>query len=108
MDAAPYFAGPPAAAARPVAEAALGAPGQGVVSAQEAQAALVRLSARLSATRFVSAKPSQVPGLVVVRTAEGQVGYTDRSGRYFLVGVIFDTYTGQALDRQMDGAGPPH
>lgn len=99
MDALP----PPANIVAPVAQGAACA----VLTPAQAQSALRRLSARLKATRFVSAAPSAVPGLVVVRTAEGQVGYTDGEGRYFIVGVVFDTLTGEALDRQLKGTSSP-
>ena len=74
-----------------------------VATSQQATSALARLSARLKATRFVTAAPSAMPGLVMVRTAEGQVGYTDLEGRYFIVGVVFDTLSGEALDGQLEG-----
>ena len=73
------------------------------VSQQDADKALMTLQASLKKTKFISAWPSAVPGLVALRLDSGQVAYTDKSGRYFVVGLVFDSVTGQALDRQLDG-----
>ena len=74
------------------------------LSQAEADAALARLRGAMPGTQFDSAKPSVMPGLIVLRLSNGKVAYTDKAGRYFIVGLIFDTQTGAALDKQMDGA----
>ena len=73
------------------------------VSPEEAERAMRVLQGAMPTTRFVSAWPSAMPGLVALRLANGQVAYTDKTGRYFVVGLIFDSNTGAALDKQMDG-----
>ena len=79
------------------------APAAASVTAAEAQAALEALRASLKSTRFVSAWPAALPGMVAVKLESGEVGYTDKSGRYFLFGLVLDTATGNALDKQLDG-----
>jgi hypothetical protein len=40
--------------------------------------------------------------MVALQMENKQVAYTDKNGRYFFLGVVFDTATGSALDHQMD------
>jgi hypothetical protein len=78
------------------------APSTGRVTAVDAQKALERLKAANPGTQFVSAEPSQVPGLVKVTLAGGKLAYADKSGRYLILGVIFDMHVGTALDGALD------
>ena len=89
----PAFDMPPTA---PVAEVR-------TVSQDQANRALVKLRERQHGTPFVSARPSKVPGLVTILLPENKVAYTDLSGRYYIVGVVFDLDTGSALDGALDG-----
>jgi len=41
--------------------------------------------------------------MVALRLGNGTVAYTDKSARYLLLGLVLDSVTGQALDRQLDG-----
>lgn len=86
----------------PIAEVRL-VPAQSEVSAEQAQVALARLQGVLPSTRFVAAWPAQLPGFVAVKLESGEVGYTDKGGRYFIFGLVIDTATGQALDKQLEG-----
>lgn len=74
-----------------------------VVSAKEAERALVQLQGNLKSTRFLKSWPSEFPGLIAVEMDNGRVGYTDKTGRYFILGLVLDTATGAALDRQLEG-----
>ncbi|MNR71647.1 hypothetical protein D3C71_22780 [compost metagenome] len=74
----------------------------GRVTQAEADRVLAALQQQLRATKFVKAWPSDVPGLVALRLDSGQVAYSDKSARYFFLGVVLDTATGAALDGQMD------
>ena|SRR5690606_18960643 len=74
----------------------------GQVTQVEADLALASLRQTLPKTDFLSAWPSSVPGLVALKLKNGQVAYTDTSARFFILGVVFDTTTGQALDGQMN------
>jgi hypothetical protein len=87
---------PPVAVVMPAAEAS------GRLTQLEADQVLERLQSTLRATRFLKAWPAAVPGLVALELENGQVAYADKSARYFLMGVVFDTATGKGLDRQMD------
>jgi len=73
----------------------------GAVSDEEAQAALKAISQAMPKTNFLKAWPSCVPGMVALKLANGTTAYTDRTARYLVVGLVFDTATGNALDRQM-------
>ncbi len=73
------------------------------VSQAVADKALASLSQTLPKTGFRKAWPAGLPGLVAVELSDGRTAYTDRTGRYLVIGLIFDTATGVALDRQMDG-----
>lgn len=73
------------------------------VSQFQADKALEGLRSRQHGTPFLGAKPSTVPGLVTVQLPDGKVAYTDISGRFYIVGVVFDLNTGQALDGALDG-----
>jgi hypothetical protein len=69
----------------------------------QAAAALVALKRRQTGTPFQGARPAEAPGLVTILLPGGKVAYTDISGRYYIVGVVFDLKTGKALDGALDG-----
>jgi hypothetical protein len=69
----------------------------------EADLALQRISGGMTGTHFERAWPSCLPGMVALKIKNGETAYTDKFGRYLVFGLIFDTTTGTALDRQMDG-----
>ena len=69
----------------------------------EADRARERIAGVLPRTRFVEAWPACLPGYVALKLEDGSVAYTDKNGRYLVLGLVFDTSTGKALDRQMDG-----
>jgi hypothetical protein len=74
-----------------------------MVTQAEADLALKEVRGRIPHTQFVGASPSRVPGLVVLHMGGGKVAYTDVSGKFLILGLIFDIDTGKALDGQMDG-----
>lgn len=69
----------------------------------QASAALKALKRRQVGTPFQGARPSEVPGLVTILLPDGKVAYSDISGRYYIVGVVFDLATGKALDGALEG-----
>lgn len=75
----------------------------GLASPAEVQSALAGVRAAFPRTRFDSAWASPAAGLVALRLGNGQVAYTDKFGRYLMLGLILDSTTGIALDRQLDG-----
>lgn len=74
----------------------------GRVTQAEADAVMKAVQGTLRGTRFIKAWPSSVPGLIALQMDSGQVAYTDKSARYFFIGVVLDTTSGAALDGQMD------
>jgi hypothetical protein len=72
------------------------------VTVADAQAALERLRAANPGTRFLRAEPSRVPGLIKLTLEDDKLAYSDKSGRYLIVGVIFDMTAGAALDGALD------
>jgi len=98
---APALHGP--AHPEPVAfESTPACPGSGTIEAHEVQAAFIQLQQRFPRTEFKEAWAACAPGLIAVRLSNGELAYTDKSGRYLILGLVFDSATGQALDRQLD------
>lgn len=73
------------------------------LSQKDAEVARQRLTQALPNTKIARARPASLPGLVQLELEDGKIAYTDRTGRYLILGVIFDTVTGSALDNQLDG-----
>lgn len=96
MDALPQE---PSIAVAPVASAAV----TGVASEAEAQAALENIRKAFPRTRFESAWPSALPGFVGLRLGNGDVAYTDKKGRYLMLGLVIDSVAGTVLDRKLEG-----
>lgn len=57
---------------------------------------------RLPNTRIDALERSRVPGLYLVRMADGRIAYTDGQARFLVLGVVFDLVQGQALDGALD------
>lgn len=74
-----------------------------VLSQTDADLARERIAAAIPSTKFTSAWPACLPGFVALRLEDGSVAYTDKFGRYLVLGLVFDISSGQALDRQLDG-----
>lgn len=88
----------------PIAPAAPAQPGcLNELTKADAQAVLAGARSAFPRTEFVAAWPSCINNLVALRMGNGQVAYTDKSARYLVLGLILDSATGQALDRQLDG-----
>lgn len=77
--------------------------GSSALSQADANSARKNIGQALPKTKIVNAKPSSLPGMVMLELEDGKVAYTDRTGRYLLLGVVFDTVAGKALDNQLDG-----
>lgn len=73
------------------------------LSQAEADLALTRISGSLPRTAFLGAWPACLPGFAAVRLEDGSTAYTDKNGRYLVLGLVLDTSSGKALDRQLDG-----
>lgn len=76
----------------------------GRLSQVEADQVLIALQSTLSGTKFQKAWPAEIPGLVALQLENGEIAYTDKSARYFFIGLVLDTTTGRGLDRRMDAA----
>lgn len=74
-----------------------------LASQPQANSALAALRKLQVGTPFKGARPSEVPGIVTILLPDGKVAYSDISGRYYIVGVVFDLATGKALDGALDG-----
>ncbi len=72
------------------------------VTSADAKIALDRLRAANPGTKFLAAEPSQVPGLIKLTLADGKLAYADKSGRYLILGVVFDMQAGAAIDGALD------
>lgn len=68
------------------------------VSQQQADSLLLSMQEKLPGTAFVSASPSALCGLVVLHTDKGNDIFTDKYGRYFVVGLMIDSATGATLN----------
>lgn len=64
---------------------------------------LVAIQLKMPNTKFVSISPTPVKGLYSLTSKGGRTFYTDESGRYFITGIIFDTYTGATVENQIEG-----
>lgn len=72
--------------------------------------ALARIRALAPNTRFTAAAPSAVPGLIRLTLADGKTAYADLTGRYLILGIVFDLQSGIALDGMLEGktaSAPP-
>lgn len=78
-----------------------------VLTQPQADHALELIRQELPHTKFLSAHPSAMPGLVSLELTDGKVAYTDANAQHFILGVIFDLGTGKALDGQLNGK-PAH
>lgn len=83
--------------------ATLIAPSSVVATAQEVEIALLNIRKALPKTTFVNAWPAALPGFIAVQLSDGSVAYTDKTGRYLILGLIIDSHKGEILDKQLDG-----
>lgn len=101
LDALPPPTVDAAASAAPTLEAPA-CPGGRQATQVQADQTLSLLRQNFPSTPFESAWPSCVTGLFAVRMESGRVAYTDKSARYLVLGLVFDSVTGAALDQQME------
>lgn len=76
-----------------------------VLTQEAADKVLVKVQNALPATPFLAATPSPVAGFVRLTLANGKTMYADASGRYVMMGIIFDLDTGDALDDALSAVG---
>jgi hypothetical protein len=62
------------------------------------QEVLAAMRQKLPGTKFVSAAPAPICGMVMLTTDTGNTVFTDKAGRYFVIGLMLDTATGRTLD----------
>lgn len=65
------------------------------VSESVAAEVLATLRGKLPRTAILSAKAAPICGLIELQLENGNVAYTDKSGRYLIMGLMVDTITGQ-------------
>ncbi len=70
---------------------------------KDAQEVLRKVKTSFPRTSFRDAWPSCIPGITALLLNNGTVAYTDKSARYLMLGLVLDSVTGKALDRQLDG-----
>lgn len=78
-------------------------PAHGALTQGHADQVLSRLRLAFPKTEMVEAWPAELPGFVAVRLANGGVAYADQTARFFILGLVFDTHKGTALDGQLAG-----
>lgn len=65
---------------------------------------LKKMQEALPNTKIVGISKSEaLPYMYVLQLENGSIAYTDLNGKYYFLGIIFDTYTGKALDNQLTG-----
>lgn len=62
--------------------------------------ALLSIANKNPGTRWVKAETSKVPGLIKLTADNGKIAYTDVTGSYLILGIVFDASTGEILDGQ--------
>ena len=72
----------------------------GATTAEQVQAAFLKIKLRLASTRFKSARASQICGLIQLEMDGGKTAYADLNGRFFILGLALDTQTGSPADAQ--------
>lgn len=72
------------------------------VSPAQAEQTLQALRQALPATGFTEASPAPICGLVAVKLSNGNYAYVDKSGRYFILGLLVDTATGATFDGKLE------
>lgn len=62
-----------------------------------------KLQAKLVNTNILGVSPSKIPGMLRVKLENGNIGYTDTDGEFFIFGLIFDLDRGD-VDKALDGS----
>mgnify|MGYP003341105177 CR=1 FL=1 len=73
------------------------------VSAEVLKKILESIQLKMPNTKFKAISATPVKGLYALTSKGGRTFYTDESGRYFITGIIFDTYTGATVENQIEG-----
>jgi hypothetical protein len=76
----------------------------GKLSDGKAKLALQNVQRAFPGTHFLSAESSCFPGLAKLQLADGKTVYSDVEGRFLILGLIFDSKTGRALDNLLEGS----
>lgn len=74
----------------------------GCLSQEEADLILGKARNAFPNTPMVKAWPVPLPGLVALEMSNKSIAYTDKTARYLIMGIVFDSFTGKALDNQME------
>lgn len=62
---------------------------------------LATVRGKLPRTHIRSARPSPMCGLVELQLENGNVAFTDKSARYFIMGLMLDTATGRFVSHSV-------
>lgn len=73
------------------------------ISTESLKKILESIQLKMPNTKFKAIAPTPVKGLYALTSKGGRTFYTDESGRYFITGIIFDTYTGATVENQIEG-----
>lgn len=76
---------------------------KGAIDREFLKKILESIQLKMPNTKFKSIAPTPVKGLYALTSKGGRIFYTDESGRYFITGIIFDTYTGATIENQIEG-----
>lgn len=74
------------------------------ITKADCEIALSSIKSKFPNTMFVSAKPSELNGYILLELQDGSFAYTDKSAKFLIIGVIFDTVKGYAIDQSMSGS----
>jgi hypothetical protein len=74
-----------------------------VLSDSQQQALLKRIQSNMPATHFKSISPSELPSMYLLKTEEGEMMYTEASGRFLYLGMVIDTQKWKVLDNMTEG-----
>jgi hypothetical protein len=66
------------------------APCEAIVTQAQANEALLAVGSRMAGTKFTSAAPARLQGLVELELKNGGRMYTDCRGQYVILGLLFD------------------
>lgn len=64
---------------------------------------LEQMKSKFPNTHFIKAWVSPIPGLYALEMQGGRVAFCDKTGRYLILGLVFDSQTGRTLYNQMQG-----
>ena len=69
-----------------------------LVTTRDMDSAYAVIKGRLASTPFKGARLSEVCGLIRLEMDGGKTAYTDKTGKYFILGLVLDLDTGSPAD----------